>query len=160
MFPAISNEGFPDSSVGEESTCNAGDPGSIPGFGKVRWRKDRLLTLVFLGFPCGSAGKKSACNSGDLDSIPGLGRSPGEGKGYHSSTLAWRIPWTVYSPRVRKESNTTEQLSLSLFSMLYEGFPGGSVIKNLPDKQEKRVQSLGQEDPLEKEMTTHSSFLT
>ena len=25
--------GFPDSSVGEESTCNAGDPGSIPGLG-------------------------------------------------------------------------------------------------------------------------------
>ena len=23
--------GFPDSSVGKESTCNAGDPGSIPG---------------------------------------------------------------------------------------------------------------------------------
>ena len=26
--------GFPDSSVGEESTCNAGDPGSIPGSGR------------------------------------------------------------------------------------------------------------------------------
>ena len=26
--------GFPDSSVGKESTCNAGDPGSIPGLGK------------------------------------------------------------------------------------------------------------------------------
>ena len=25
------NLGFPDSSVGKESTCNAGDPGSIPG---------------------------------------------------------------------------------------------------------------------------------
>ena len=25
--------GFPDSSVGEESACNAGDPGSIPGLG-------------------------------------------------------------------------------------------------------------------------------
>ena len=24
-------EGFPDSSVGKESTCNAGDPGSVPG---------------------------------------------------------------------------------------------------------------------------------
>ena len=34
MFPAISNEGFHDSSVGEESTCNAGDPGSIPGSGR------------------------------------------------------------------------------------------------------------------------------
>ena len=27
-------EGFPDSSVGEESTCNAGEPGSITGSGR------------------------------------------------------------------------------------------------------------------------------
>ena len=50
--------------------------------GKIRWRRDRLPTPVFLGFPCGSAGKESAYNAGDLGSIPGLGRSPGEGKGY------------------------------------------------------------------------------
>jgi len=25
---------FPDSSVGKESTCNAGDPGSVPGWGR------------------------------------------------------------------------------------------------------------------------------
>ena len=28
------NGGFPDSSVGKESSCNAGDPGSIPGSGR------------------------------------------------------------------------------------------------------------------------------
>ena len=39
------------------------------------------------------------------------------------------------------------------------GFPGGSVVKNLPAMQETWVQSLGQEDPLEKEMTIHSSIL-
>ena len=39
------------------------------------------------------------------------------------------------------------------------GFPGGSVVKNLPAKQETQVQSLGQEDPLEVEMATHSSIL-
>ena len=39
------------------------------------------------------------------------------------------------------------------------GFPGGSVVKNLPIMQETGVQSLGQEDPLEKEMATHSSIL-
>ena len=33
------------------------------------------------------------------------------------------------------------------------------MVKNLPAKQETRVQSLGQEDPLEKEMATHSSIL-
>ena len=35
----------------------------------------------------------SACNAEDLGSIPGSGRSPGEGNGSHSSTLAWKIPW-------------------------------------------------------------------
>ena len=33
------------------------------------------------------------------------------------------------------------------------------MIKNLPAMQETWVQSLGQEDPLEKEMATHSSIL-
>ena len=39
------------------------------------------------------------------------------------------------------------------------GFPGGSVIKNPPAKQEVWVWSLVQEDPLEKKMATHSSIL-
>ena len=38
-------------------------------------------------------------------------------------------------------------------------FPGGSAVKNLPAKQETRVQSLGWEDPLEKGIATHSSVL-
>ena len=44
-------------------------------------------------------------------------------------------------------------------------FPGGAVVKNLPAKQEMPpkqemwVRCLGQEDPLEKEMATHSSTL-
>ena len=37
-------------------------------------------------------------------------------------------------------------------------FPGGSD-SSLPAKQETQVQSLGQEDPLKKEMATHSSIL-
>ena len=42
------------------------------------------------------------------------------------------------------------------------GFPSGSVIKNPPavwETQRAPVQSLGQEDPLEEEMVTHSSIL-
>ena len=38
-------------------------------------------------------------------------------------------------------------------------FPDGSAIKNPPAKAGDRVLSLGQEDPLEKEMVTHSSIL-
>ena len=33
------------------------------------------------------------------------------------------------------------------------------IVKHLPTMQETRVQFLGQEDPLEKEMATHSSTL-
>ena len=33
------------------------------------------------------------------------------------------------------------------------------MVKNLPAKQQTQVQSLGWEDPLEKEMATHSSVL-
>ena len=91
---------------------------------KIRWRRDRLPTPVFLGFPCGSAGKESACNAGDLDSIPGLGRSPGEGKGHPlqysglensmeytvhavakqwqpTPVLSWKIPWTEEPGRLQ-----------------------------------------------------------
>ena len=39
------------------------------------------------------------------------------------------------------------------------GFPVGSAVKSLPAKEEMQFQSLGQEDPLEKEMATPSSIL-
>ena len=42
------------------------------------------------------------------------------------------------------------------------GFPSGSVIKNPPamqELQEMQVRSMGQEDPLEEGMATHSSIL-
>ena len=39
------------------------------------------------------------------------------------------------------------------------GFPGDSDGKESPAMQETQVQSLGQEDPLEKGMTMHSSIL-
>ena len=83
---------FPDSSVGKESACNAGDPNSIPGSGRSSGEGIGYPTPEFLGFPGGSAGKESSCNVGDLGLIPGLGRSPGEGTTTHFSILAWRIP--------------------------------------------------------------------
>ena len=39
------------------------------------------------------------------------------------------------------------------------GFPGSSVVKNAPTNAGVEVQSLGWEDPPEKEMATHSSIL-
>ena len=81
--------GFPYSSVGKESACSAGDPGSIPGLGRSAGEE------IGLGFPCGSAGKESVCKVGGLGSIPGLGRSPGEQKVYPLQYSGLRSPWTV-----------------------------------------------------------------
>ena len=39
------------------------------------------------------------------------------------------------------------------------GFPGGSAVKNPPAMQETWIGSLNWEDPLEEEMSTHSSIL-
>ena len=61
---------MPDSSVGKESACNAGDPGSIPGS-----EPESCSALV------AQLVKNPACNVGDLGSIPGLERSPGRGNG-------------------------------------------------------------------------------
>ena len=53
--------------------------------------------------------------------------------------------------------------SFSCFSCcitaLLGGIPDGSVVYNPPAKQETWVQSLGREDPMEKEMETNSSIL-
>ena len=56
-----------------------------------------------------------------------------------------------------QEENVTERI-LSLPKGVM-GFPGGTVVKNLPSVQETWVSSLGQEDPLEKEVAAHSSIL-
>ena len=47
------------------------------------------------------------------------------------------------------------------FDSLYEflDFPGGSVVKNMPANKGDMGSIPGQEDPLEKEMATHSSVL-
>ena len=70
------------------------------------------------GFTGGSDGKESACKGGVLGSILGLGGSHGEGNSYHSSVLAWRIPWTEEPCGYGKESNRIEQLTLKPLSII------------------------------------------
>ena len=82
LVMTFASPGFPDSSGGNESACNAGDPSSIPESERSAGEGGRLPTPVFLGFHSDSADKESACNAGDLGSTPGLGKSCGEGKGY------------------------------------------------------------------------------
>ena len=76
--------------------------------GKICSGRDNLPTPVFLGFLYGS----STCSVGDQGSIPALGRSPEEGKGYPLQYSCLENSMD-YSPWGCKESDTTEQLSLS-----------------------------------------------
>ena len=65
-----------------------------------------------MGFPSGSDSKESACNAGDLGLIPPLGRSHREGKGYPLQYSGLENSMG-YSPWGRKESDSSERLSLS-----------------------------------------------
>ena len=55
--------------------------------------------------------------------------------------------------------NNFKLLVLESIVLRAGGFPGSSVVKNLPEQQGTQVRSLVGEDPLEKEMATHSSIL-
>ena len=106
--------GFPGSSAGKESTCNAGDPRFNSWVRKIPLRRDRLPTLVFLGFPGDSDGKELVCSVGDKGSIAGLRRSPGGGHGKLFQYCCLENPHGQrslegYSPWGRKELDTTKQ---------------------------------------------------
>ena len=77
------SKGFPDSSVGKKSVCNAGDLSSIPELGRsagegigysLQYSWASLVAQLVKNLP--------AMQENWLGLIPGLGRSPGEGKGY------------------------------------------------------------------------------
>ena len=94
--------------------------------------RSALHTCIKQVLPESSADKESACNVGDLGSIPGLGRSPGEGKGYLLQISGLENSMgCMYSPWGRKESDTTERLSVT------HSLPRGRGMK------EGRIKSLG-----------------
>ena len=74
----------------------------------------------------------------------------------HSSVLAWRIPG-------KGEPGGLPSMGLHRvghnWSNLAVAAAVAQRVKHLPAMQETQVQSLGQEDPLEKEMAIHSSTL-
>ena len=71
----------------------------------------------------------------------------------HSSTLAWRIPGTE-EPSGLLSMGSPSRTRLKRLS----SSSSTQMVRNLPAVQETWVQSLGQENLLEKEMATHSSI--
>ena len=72
-------------------------------------------------FSCSSDGKESTCNAGDLGFIHGLGISPGEEKGYPLQNYGLENSMDCLVHGIA-ESDMTEQLSLSPYSLLYCSF--------------------------------------
>ena len=87
-------KGFPDSSVGKESACNAGNPGSIPGSGRsagegiaypLQYSWASLVAQLVKNPPAmRETWVRSLSWEDPLE----------KGKATHSSVLAWRIPKT------------------------------------------------------------------
>ena len=86
---------FPHNSVGKESTCNAGDPSSIPGLGRspgegigypLQYSWASLVAQLVKNLP--SVWETSVQPLGWEDPLE-------KGKATHSIILAWRILWTV-----------------------------------------------------------------
>ena len=65
----------------------------------------------------------------------------------------------TYGQNLIQEGTTRYLLWSSSPTMAVLGFSGDSAVKNLPAVLETQVQSLHQEDPLEKETATHSCIL-
>ena len=51
----------------------------------------------------------------------------------HSSILAWRIPWTEEPARLLSVGLQRVRHDRACMHRIFMGFPGGSVVKNLPD---------------------------
>ena len=88
---------MPDSSVGKESTCNAGDPGLIPGSGRSAGEGiGYLLQCSWVSLVAQLVKNPPTMWKTWVQSL-GWGDSLKKGKATHSSVLAWRIPWNVHS---------------------------------------------------------------
>ena len=141
--------------------------------------KNHMIISTVKGYPERSVGKECACNARDPSSIPGSGRSTGEGKGYplqysglenfmdctvHGVAKSWHN-WLSLSIGKGKEFHKIQH-SFTIKTLNKLGREGiwaslvAQLVKNLPAMQELLVWFWGWEDPLEKEMATHSSILT
>ena len=86
---------FPDSSVGKEPACNAGNPSLIPGVERsteeaisfpLQYSWASLMAQLVKNLP--AMRETWVCSLGQEDPLE-------KEKAIHSSILAWRIPWIV-----------------------------------------------------------------
>ena len=93
---------------------------------------------------------------------PGHPPNPGLKGGFFISSATWESHWTT------RDVPYSVFIAMKFTSHKIDHLKGNNsaassrvaqMVKRLPTRQETWVQSLGREDPLEKEMATHSSTL-
>ena len=87
--------GFPDRSVGKESSCNAGDPSSIPGVGRSAGEGIGYPLQYSWASLMAQLVKNPPAMQGTWVRSLGWEDPLEKGKAAHFSILAWRSPWTV-----------------------------------------------------------------
>ena len=109
--------GFPRGSTGKESACNAEDPGSIPGLGRSpgegisyppQYSWASVVTQTVKNLP--AMWETWVRSLGWEDPLE-------QGKATHSSILAWRIPWTVWSMRLQRVGHDWATFSFTLHAV-------------------------------------------
>ena len=120
--------GFPGSSAGKESACNAGDLGSIIGLGQspgegngypLQYSWASLVAQLVKNLPLmWETWVRSLVWEDTLE----------KGRATHSSILAWRITWSVWSMGVTKSQT---QLSDFHFQGIHEQIKAGIVLSKL-----------------------------
>ena len=110
--------GFADSSVGKESTCNAGDPSLIPGLGRSAGEGIGTHSSI-LGLPLWLSWLRICLQCGRPEFNPWVGKIP-----WRRQRLPTPVFWPrefhgLYSPWGRKELGTTERLSLRFSSEFF-----------------------------------------
>ena len=119
--------GFPGSSAGKKSACNAGDPGSIsmsgrfPEEGKgypLQYSRASLVAQMVKNLPAMQETWVRSLGQKDLLE---------KAMATHSSILAWRIPWTEEPGRLQSEGlqkgDTPERLSTAQHICVCVSFP-------------------------------------
>ena len=96
---------FPDSSVGKESACNAGNPGWIPESGRSAGEGIRYpVQYSWASLVAQLVKNPPAMKETWFQSL--VWEDPLEkGKATHTSILAWRIPWTVQFTRSQSQTH-------------------------------------------------------
>ena len=130
--------GFPGSSAGKESACNAGDPGSIPGSGRSAGGgidyplQNSCASLVALLVKNSPAMQETWVRS--LSQKDRLKKETAT----HSSTLAWKILWTEEPGRLQtmRSKRISHDWATKQTTMKNTGLVGPSLLQGIFPTQE------------------------